>query len=133
MKRMHAVDVSIDKNGEIAIHQELNDINSDDPIITISKDQAGVVASWIIEAAQEESGFIVEEPTISVNHYTSGLVESESEMLSIFINDRGMIVLKINDDNFIEMSPKMAKRSRDQLTKAISESIGTMFTLDEEV
>tara|TARA_R110000751_G_scaffold296848_1_gene406225 strand:+ start:1950 stop:2348 length:399 start_codon:yes stop_codon:yes gene_type:complete len=132
MKKMHAVDVSIDSNGEIAIHQEWNDMNHDDPVVTISKEQAGMVASWIIEAAQKESKFVETEPTISVNFYSRG-PEAESEELSIFNNQRGMVVLKIDDDNFIEMSPKMAKRARDQLTKAISESIGTMFTSDDEV
>lgn len=132
MKKMHAVDVSVDNNGEIAIHQEWNDMNHDDPVVTISKEQAGMVANWIIEAAQENSEFTDEDLTISVNYYSRG-PEAESEELSIFNNNRGMVVLKIDEDNFIEMSPKMAKRARDQLTKAISESIGTMFTPDEEV
>lgn len=132
MKKMHPVDVSIDSNGEIAIHQECNDINHDDPVVTISKEQAGIVAAWILEAAQEKSEFEESTQTISVNFYSRG-PELESEDLSIFNNHRGMVVLKIDDDNFIEMSPKMAKRARDQLTKAISESIGAMFTSDEEV
>jgi hypothetical protein len=132
MKKMNAVDVSVDSNGEIAIHQEWNDINHDDPVVTISKEQAGMVASWIIEAAQGDSEFEENNSTISVNYYSRG-PEAESVELSIFNNERGMVVLKIDDDNFIEMSPKMAKRARDQLTKTISESIGTMFTPDEDV
>lgn len=132
MKKMHAVDVSLDRNGEIVIHQEWNDMNNDDPVITISKEQAGLVAGWIIEAAQDASYYDEEDQKISVDFYSRG-PESETEELTIFNNHRGMVVFKIDDDNFIEMSPRMAKRTRDQLTKAISESIGTMFTSDDEV
>lgn len=132
MKKMHSVDVSIDSNGEIAIHQEWNDMNYDDPVVTISKEQAGLVAGWIIEAAQDEADNDDEDQKISVDFYSRGPV-SETEEFTIFNNYRGMVVLKIDDDNFIEMSPQMAKRTRDKLTKAISQSIGTMFTADDEV
>ena len=38
----------------------------------------------------------------------------------VHCNDSGMIILSINEDAYLEISPIMAMRSREQLSKAIS-------------
>lgn len=43
-----------------------------------------------------------------------------------------MIVLKIDDDAFIEIAPAMAKRLREKLSAAIRSSIGEMLRPDNE-
>ncbi|NRQ41428.1 hypothetical protein HRH59_02420 [Rheinheimera sp. YQF-2] len=129
---MYHIEVSTNASQDILIKQEFNDMNEPDPIITISKEQAGLVASWILDAAEHESDHMQEDLPVMVNYYSRG-PEIESEELTIFNNSRGMIVLKIDDDNFIEMSPQMGKRMRELLTKAISTSIGSMFLADDEV
>ncbi len=130
-KTMHHVEVSTSDDRDILIKQEFNDVNEHDPVITISREQAGLVASWILEAAEEAGDYEPEDLPVMVNYYSRG-PEAESEELTIFNNSRGMIVVKIDDDNFIEMSPQMGKRMRDLLSKAISSSIGSMFLADDE-
>lgn len=130
-KVMYPIEVSHDVNHNISLEQKINDLNEPDPVITISKEQAGIIASWILEAAEYESDHEIEDMPVLVNFYSRG-PEAESEELSIFNNPRGMIVLKIDDDTFIEVSPQMAKRMRVQLTKAISTAIGSLFVPDEE-
>jgi hypothetical protein len=43
-----------------------------------------------------------------------------------------MVVLKIDDDAFIEIAPAMAKRLREQISVAIRESITDMLRPDVE-
>ncbi len=131
-KRMHPIKVSTKENGEISICQEWNYPGEEDPEIIFTSDQAGSIASWVIDAATEVSGEVLETEPIPVEFY-SGNPDSDSAEVQIYTNNRGMVVIKISEESFIEVSPSMAKRLRSQLTKAISVSLTDMFRSDEEV
>jgi hypothetical protein len=91
-----------------------------------------LVASWIYEAGQAINLTSDEnEQEIPVRFYARG-PEADAETLSVYNNTGGMIILKIDDDTFIEISPAMAKRLRDQLSKAIRASLTEMLRPDSE-
>lgn len=129
---MYPISVSTNQNGDILIKQEWNDINEPDPEITVSPEQAGLVASWIFRAATESSETDEELESIPIQFYSRG-PESELENLKVYNNANGMIILSIDEDTFIEVSPAMAKRIRDQLSKAISVAFTDMLRSDDEV
>lgn len=132
MKRvMHSVEVGTTAEGEISITQRWNDINERDPEITISPEQAPLLASWLLEAAEEESGDPAEDESIPCKYWARG-PEADSEQLEVYTNTAGMIVLRISDDAFIEVSPAMAKRLRERLSRAITGALTDMFRPDAE-
>jgi hypothetical protein len=132
-KVMHPISVATSDEGNILLSQALNDINEPDPEILISPEQAPLVVSWLLEAGQTISTSDVdsEEEGIPVRFFARG-PEADSENLSVYNNIAGMIILKIDDDTFIEVSPSMAKRLRDQLSKAIRTALTDMLRPDAE-
>ena len=131
-KVMHHIKVNTDKKGDLVLLQELNDINEHDPKITISADQATLVASWIMEASQEQSDPSAEPARIPVRFWIDGQGPDNDE-LDIYNNDSGMVVINFSNGAFIEISPVMAKRMREQLSKAITLAHTDMLKSDEEI
>ena len=131
-KVMHQISVANNDNGEIVLTQALGDMNEPDPEIIISADQSVMVASWIYEAGHAITNEDSEDKqAIPVRFYAKG-PEADAENLSVFNNTGGMIILKIDDDTFIEVSPIMAKRLRDQLSIAIRIALTDMLRPDAE-
>ncbi|ART57094.1 hypothetical protein CBP36_19510 (plasmid) [Acidovorax carolinensis] len=73
----------------------------------------------------------VDDRPIPVRYYARG-PEAEAEQLEVFCNDQGMVILKIDDDAFLEMAPAMAKRLREKLSVVIRESLADMLRPDSE-
>jgi hypothetical protein len=130
-KTMHSVEVEADELDQIVITQRWNDINENDPVISISKEQAPLLAQWILEAAEAGYGESEGEERIPVKYWAHG--PEVSEQMEVFCNGSGMVVLRLNDDAFIEISPIMAKRLREQLSRAITGSLTNMFRPDSEI
>ena len=130
-KLMHPVSVETNEAGDIVIGQAVGDMNEPDPEIVLTPDQAPLVASWIQQAGLEASEEVASDGAVPVRFYARG-PEAEAEELSVFSNSQGMIILKIDDDTFIEVSPAMAKRLRDQLSKAIRLALTDMLRPDAE-
>lgn len=128
---MHPVKVNTTVDGDISITQRWNDINERDPEIIISPEQAPLLASWLLESAEEYSGESTEDAPIPCKYWCRG-PEADSEQLDVYTNTTGMIVLKISDDAFIEVSPAMAKRLRERLSRAITGALADMFRPDAE-
>lgn len=131
-RRMHSVQVETDRENNIQISQELHDLNEPDPIITVSPDQAGLLACWLMEAAGSIHGESEAFSSIPVKFFSRG-PEAELEELKVYNNNSGMIILSIDEDTYIEVSPAMAKRMREQLSKAISLAFTDMLRGDDEV
>jgi hypothetical protein len=131
-RKMHSVSVETDRENNIQISQEIHDLNDADPVITVSPDQAGLLAAWLIEAAGSIHGEAEAIESIPVKFFSRG-PEAEQEELKVYNNNSGMIILSIDEDTFIEVSPAMAKRMRDQLSKAISLAFTDMLRGDDEV
>jgi len=127
---MQAVSVETNDDGDIVVSQKIDDPNYPDPIIVLSPDQVPLVVSWIYEARESSApDEDHEDQSIPVNFYARG-PEAEAENLSVFNNSRGMIVLKIDDETFIEISPAMAKRLREQLSSTIRSALTDMLGPD---
>lgn len=131
-RKMHSVQVETDRDGNIQVSQELHDLNDPDPTITVSPDQAGLLASWLMEAAGSTHGKASAIESIPVKFFSCG-PEAELEELKVYNSVSGMIILSIDEDTYIEVSPIMAKRMRDQLSKAISLAFTDMLRGDDEV
>lgn len=130
-KKMHPVSVATTTSNDIEITQEWNDINEQDPVITLNKDQVGQVATWLLEAMQEAGGMPVEQPIPYMEH-GNGIGSEEKEM-EIYNSPNGMIIIDLGDNNRLEISPSMAKRMRDQLSKAVSTAFTDFLKSDSEV
>jgi hypothetical protein len=133
-KAMHSVSVDV-QDGEIQISQQLHDLNEPDPEIRLTREQAPFVAAWILDTVLASAGAqsdVADE--IPVHLYFAGpdTVSPDSRAISIFVNAAGMVVLKIDDDILIEMSPAMAKRLREQLSVAVRTTMTDMFRPDAE-
>ncbi|QOW22026.1 hypothetical protein [Novilysobacter avium] len=129
---MQSVQVETDGDNNILISQEIHDLNEPDPVITVSPDQAALLASWIIEASGRSSAPSDAVELIPVKFFSRG-PEAELEEMSVYNNSSGMIILSIDEDTYIEISPAMAKRMRDHLSKAISLAFTDMLRGDDEV
>jgi hypothetical protein len=129
---MQSVQVETDGDRNILISQEIHDLNEPDPVISVSPDQASLLASWIIEASGRQSEQSDATESIPVKFFSRG-PEAELEEMSVYNNSSGMIILSIDEDTYIEISPAMAKRMRDQLSKAISLAFTDMLRGDDEV
>lgn len=132
MKRvMNSVSVETNNDGDVVISQRWNDLNESDPEITISLEQAPLLASWILEAAETAPEGDSHPEVIPVKFWARGPA-ADSEELTVYNNAAGMIILKIDDDTFIEIAPAMAKRLREQLSRAITSALTDMFRPDAE-
>lgn len=134
MKRqMQPISVEVDGEGQVVLTQQLNDLNEPDPQIYLSAEQTPLVASWLYAAAGESTvrDEASESENIPVRYFARG-PEAEAEELQVHCNAQGMIVLKIDDNTFIEIAPAMAKRLREQISLAIRASIADMLRPDEE-
>lgn len=131
-KTMHQISVETDAQGDIILSQAYSDPNEPDPEIRISPEQAPLVASWIYEAGRaSNSDDVVGAQEIPIRFYGRG-PEADAENLSVYNNDQGMIIMKVDDDTFIEVSPTMAKRIRDRLSRAIRSALTDLLRPDAE-
>lgn len=129
---MHQISIDTNEDGDVVLSQAMNDLNEPDPEIVISPDQAPLVAAWLTDAAQ--SSFSEREDgtnAIPVRYFARG-PDAELETLSVYTNSSGMVILSIDENTYIEVSPSMAKRLRDQLSRAIRESLTDMLRPDAE-
>ena len=133
MKRvMHQISVDTNEDGDVVLSQQIHDMNEPDPEILLTPDQAPLVAAWLYEAGEEANAERSDtEQKIPVRYYARG-PEAEFENLSVYINAQGMVILSIDEDTYIEVSPAMAKRLRDQLSKAIRSALTEMLRPDAE-
>jgi len=131
-RSMKSVQVETDRENNIQISQEIFDLNERDPVITVTPDQAGLLASWLLEAAGSIQGDTETFESIPIRFFCRG-PEAELEELKVYNNNSGMIILNIDENTYIEISPAMAKRMRDQLSKAISFAFTDMLRGDDEV
>ena len=129
---MYPLKVSGTDSGDVLVTQEWNDMNESNPEIVLSSEQAILAAGWILETASEGNEEASQIESIPANFYSRG-PESEAQELKIYPNAHGMIILSIDEDTFVEVSPAMAKRLREQLTKAISSSLTDMLRGDESI
>jgi len=129
---MYPITVSGGDGEDVTITQEWNDINEANPEIQISQEQAAVVASWLIEAANRNKDFVASEETVPVSAFLGGPM-AEPKELSVFTNASGMVVVKMDDDFVVEISPIMAKRLREHLSRAIADSLTEMLTGDDQI
>ena len=107
-RQMRQVSVEATEDGMIVLSQEINDINGEpDPAIEISPDQAPLLAAWILEASGEEAdGGDRAQEAVPAMFYADG--PADSEELSAFHNGQGMVILRIGEKHFLEISPSMA-------------------------
>jgi hypothetical protein len=129
-KVMHPLSVDTNSDGDIVLSQRIDDPNYPDPEILISPDQVPLLMAWIYEARDSEASELESEP-VAVNLYGRG-PRPDLEKVSVYNNPHGMIILKIDDDTFIEISPAMAKRLREQLSVAIRAALTEMLRPDAE-
>ena len=131
-KKMYPVAVATNDDGDIVITQEVGDMNYPDPEVRISKEQANLVCSWIQQASTKGD----EKPESEVRPVSATLHTdqrgSELESIEVYVNAVGMVALKINDVTSLEISPTMAKRLREQLSRAITESLTDLLRPDAE-
>lgn len=129
---MHQVSVDQNDDGNVVLSQALNDPNEPDPEIVLSPDQVPLVAAWLVQTAEEVASDKGEgQEAIPVRYFARG-PEAELESLSVYTNNSGMVILSIDDNTYIEVSPAMAKRLREQLSRAIRESLTDMLRPDAE-
>ena len=131
-KEMYPVRVEKNDKGNIVIIQEWNDMNMDDPEVEVTPEQLGLLTSWLLEATAIHGEETNESSIIPASVWMGG-PESEHQELDIYQNTQGMVVLKISDEMHIELSPIMAKRLRERLTKAIGSSFVDMLKNDSDV
>ncbi len=129
---MHPIAVESAENGDVLLTQAIGDMNEPDPEIRIAPEQAAVVCGWIQQAAGAEVDASAPEPsgipaTLYTDHQGPGL-----ESVEVYINAAGMVNIKVNDEVRLEVSPVMAKRLREQLSRAITESLTDLLRPDAE-
>lgn len=132
-KQMQAISVEVNDDGMVVLTQRVNDLNEPDPEIYLNPEQTPLVAGWLYAAAGNATGQggAPDSESIPARYFARG-PEADAENLEVFCNAQGMIVLKIDDDTFIEIAPAMAKRLREKLSAAIRSSIGEMLRPDNE-
>ncbi|AXK68050.1 hypothetical protein [Burkholderia sp. IDO3] len=133
LKKMQPISVEVDEDGLVVLTQQVNDLNEPDPRIELTVEQTPLVAQWLYEAAGDaaEEAEAATTDRIPIRYFARG-PEAESETLEVFTNSQGMVVLRIDDDTFIEVAPAMAKRLREQLSLAIRASLAEMLRPDDE-
>mgnify|MGYP001807452820 CR=1 FL=1 len=120
-KRMHPIAVDTAENGDVVLTQAIGDLNEPDPEIRIAPEQAAVVCGWIQQAAGG----------VPATLYTDDR-GPELESIEVYINAAGMVNIKVNEEVRLEISPVMAKRLREQLSRAITESLTDLLRPDAE-
>lgn len=132
-KQMQAVSVETTDEGMVVLTQQINSLSDEDPQIHLTIEQTPMVASWLYEAARSatESSDLSKSEDIPVRYFARG-PEAEAQDLSVFCNTQGMVVLKIDDETFIEIAPAMAKRLREKIAVAIRESLTDLLRPDAE-
>lgn len=132
-REMQPISVEIEVDGKIVLTQAQFDLNESDPRIELTYEQSPLVAAWLLEAAGKAAQAVhgEDDRPIPVRYHACG-PEAEAEQLEVFCNDQGMVILKIDDDAFLEMAPAMAKRLREKLSVVIRESLTDMLRPDSE-
>ena len=131
-KKMHPIAVDTAENGDVLLTQAVGDMNYPDPEIRIAPEQAPLVCGWIQQAADPtlEAG-TDEQNGVPATLYTDrGGPDLES--IEVYINAAGMVNIKVNDEVRLEVSPTMAKRLREQLSRAITQSLTDLLRPDAE-
>ena len=72
-KVMYPVSVSSTAENEVEIKQEWSDINEPDPIIRVSNDQAGLLATWIIDAVKDNGADVLDGQLIPFTLHGNGM------------------------------------------------------------
>ena len=132
-REMQAISVDVEDDGKVVLTQPLFDMNVPDPRIELTCEQAPLVSAWLLEAAGEAAQVVHGEDArpIPIRYFARG-PEAEAEQLQVFCNDQGMVILKIDEDAFLELAPAMAKRLREQLSVVIRESLTDMLRPDSD-
>ncbi len=132
-REMQPISVEVEEDGKVVLTQAQFDLNEPDPRIELTCEQSPLVAAWLLEAAGEAAQAVHgdDDRPIPVRYFARG-PEAEAEQLQVFCNDQGMVILKIDDDAFLELAPAMAKRLREQLSVVIRESLTDMLRPDSE-
>lgn len=130
-RQMHHVSVELSTDGKILLSQANFSVKNLDPRIELTREQIPLVSNWLLEVVREANCSVgeVDEQPIPVRCYSRGPV-ADSENLQVFCNEQGMVILKINDDTFIEIAPSIAKRLREQLSLAIRISLSDLLSPD---
>lgn len=129
---MHQISVDTNEDGDVALSQALNETNEADPGIVISPEQAPLVAAWLTQAAEQSVAARNDDRDVIPIRYFAREPEAELETLSVHTNSSGMVILSIDEDTYIEVSPAMAKRLLDQLSRAIRVALTDMLRPDAE-
>ncbi|KVM26769.1 hypothetical protein WJ54_16075 [Burkholderia ubonensis] len=119
---MQPISVEVTDDGQVTLTQIINDLNVPDPIIELTREQAPLVAQWIIEAAA--GGGLGEDSvneSIPVRFFDGQ--DADAENVQVYLNAAGMVIIKLDRESYIELSPVVAKLLRQQLTAAINESV----------
>lgn len=132
-REMQPIKVETREDGTVALIQSIHSPNDPDPVIELTCEQAPIVASWILDAAGDasQSIHVEDDRPIPVRYYARG-PEVGPEELKVFCNDQGMVILKIDDETFLEIAPAMAKRLRERLSTAIRGSLTDLLRPDAE-
>jgi hypothetical protein len=131
-KRMHPIAVDTAENGDVVLTQAIGDLNEPDPEIRIAPEQAAVVCGWIQQAAGVQWTEDAVAPSgVPATLYTDDR-GPELESIEVYINAAGMVNIKVNEEVRLEISPVMAKRLREQLSRAITESLTDLLRPDAE-
>lgn len=132
-REMQPIKVETRGDGTVAITQAIFSLDYPDPTIELTCEQTPVVAAWLLEAAGEASQSFhgEEDRPIPVRYFARG-PEAEAEQLKVFCNEQGMVILKIDEDAFLELAPAMAKRLRERLSVAIRGSLTDLLRPDSE-
>jgi hypothetical protein len=133
-REMQPIRVEAGGDGNVTITQAIFHMNEPDPSIELTCEQTPMVAAWLLEAAGEASQSLRhdDDRPIPVRYFARG-PEAEAELLEVYCNEQGMVILKIDDSAFLELAPAMAKRLREQLSVAIRGSLTELLRPDSEV
>ena len=131
-KRMHPIAIDTNEDGDILLTQALGDLNYPDPEIRIAPEQAALVCGWIQQAADptREKGRDDSDGVAATLYTDRGGPDLES--IEVYVNAAGMVNIKVNDEVRLEVSPTMAKRLREQLSRAITQSLTDLLRPDAE-
>ena len=131
-KKMHPIAVDTAEDGDILLTQAVGDMNYPDPKILIAPEQAALVCGWIQQAANPT----LEAGTDNSNGVPATLYTDRGgpdlESIEVYINAAGMVNIKVNDEVRLEVSPTMAKRLREQLSRTITQSLTNLLRPDTE-
>lgn len=130
-REMQPISVQVEEDGKVVLTQAQFDLNESDPRIELTCEQSPLVAAWLLEAAGEaaHAQHAEDDRPIPIRYFARG-PEAEAQQLEVFCNGQGMVILKIDEDAFLESA--MAKRLREQLNVVIRQSLTDMLRPDSE-